>query len=147
VHDLWLAPGVELVVGCVLLVLSWGWFWESTGAVWHTWHNGIGTVAVVLSAWFVYRAWKRKPETLRCYSCGEHVPIYEYDSERVKFWTLDCPRCGARYAAPVDGDGRPIFPQFGRLTRIGTSTASLGVCMASASDVRTRSLPFAQTAC
>jgi predicted RNA-binding Zn-ribbon protein involved in translation (DUF1610 family) len=100
----------ELIVGCVLLIVSWEWFWETTGGVWTTWRKVIGAVAVFLSPWFIHHAWKRKPETLRCYSCGEHVPAYEYDSDGVKFWTLDCPRCGGQYVAPVDGGGRLIFP-------------------------------------
>jgi hypothetical protein len=108
--DLWLPPSVEVVVGCVVLVLSAG-FWNSrdAGAVWDLKHWP-WTVGAILGPWFVYRAWKRKPETLRCYSCGKHVPVIEYDSDGVKFWTLDCPRCGDKEVAPVDVEGRLIFP-------------------------------------
>lgn len=59
-RDAWLLPGEELWVGCILLVLSGAWFWETTGAIWENWHNRIGTVAVVLGPWFVYRAWMRR---------------------------------------------------------------------------------------
>jgi hypothetical protein len=58
-QDAWLSPGWELIVGCALLILSWEWFWQSTGAIWDNWHNRIGTVAAVLSLRFIYRAWTR----------------------------------------------------------------------------------------
>jgi len=59
-QDAWLTPTAELVVGCVFLVLSWEWFWETSGAIWQDWHRRLGTVATVLGPWFVYRAWRRK---------------------------------------------------------------------------------------
>jgi hypothetical protein len=40
-RDAWLPPGEELVAGCVLLVLSSSWFWESIGAIWENWHNRV----------------------------------------------------------------------------------------------------------
>ena len=48
-----------MVVGIVLFVLSWEWFWESTGSIFQTWHNVVGTIATVLSGTFMIRAWKR----------------------------------------------------------------------------------------
>lgn len=54
-RDAWLGPGAELLVGCILLMISVYWFWESAGAIWQTWRAGFGTVAVVLGPWFVYR--------------------------------------------------------------------------------------------
>lgn len=60
-RDVWLPPEIELITGCILLVLSAG-FWMSADA------GPIGslkhwpwTVGAVLGPWFVYRAWKRKP--------------------------------------------------------------------------------------
>lgn len=58
-RDAWLTPGVEMVVGIVLFVLSWEWFWESTGSIFQTWHNVVGTIATVLSWTFMIRAWNR----------------------------------------------------------------------------------------
>jgi hypothetical protein len=102
---------VELAVGCVLLVLSWEWFWESTGSIFETWRSVVGAVAAILGPFFIIHGWKRKPERLRCDSCGERVPVYEYgyaEEGDPKFWVLDCPRCGARYVAPTDASGKPL---------------------------------------
>ena len=56
-------PGVELVVGCVLLVLSGVFFWATDGAIWDSWDRAAGTIFTVLGPWFIYRAWKRtRPE-------------------------------------------------------------------------------------
>jgi hypothetical protein len=58
-----LTPTEELLVGCVLLVLSWEWFWETTGAIWDIWHNWrgvVGTVVAVLGPWFIVSAWMRR---------------------------------------------------------------------------------------
>jgi hypothetical protein len=59
-RDAWLDATTELVVGCVLLVLS-GAFWtsKSAGPIWdlHHWPTNVGAV---LGPWFVYRAWKRR---------------------------------------------------------------------------------------
>jgi hypothetical protein len=59
---------------------------------------------------FICRAWKRKPETLRCYSCGERVPVYDHEGDDVKFWTIDCECCGYSYVAPVDGERATHLP-------------------------------------
>jgi hypothetical protein len=59
--DVWLPPEFELALGCVVLIVSWEWFWMTGGAVWGGWHNRIGTLAVVLGPWFITRAWKRRP--------------------------------------------------------------------------------------
>ena len=58
--DLWMTPTVEVIAGCILLVLSGVYFWATTGAVWETWGNRFGTFAVVLGPYFVHRAWNRK---------------------------------------------------------------------------------------
>jgi hypothetical protein len=58
-RDAWLSPGAELLVGIVLFVLSWEWFWETAGGVWETWHKVVGTIATPLSWYFIYRAWER----------------------------------------------------------------------------------------
>lgn len=52
--------GVELFVGCVLLVVSGSWWFHSYGAIWATWHNALLTAATVLGPWFVSRAWRRR---------------------------------------------------------------------------------------
>ena len=58
-QDAWLTAEQELLVGCVLLVVS-GWWWFSMhGAIWHGWHNVLATMATVLGPCLVYRAWKR----------------------------------------------------------------------------------------
>jgi hypothetical protein len=58
-RDAWLSPGAELIIGLVLLVLSYEWFWETGGAVWQTWHRGVGAIAAVLCWILIYRAWDR----------------------------------------------------------------------------------------
>jgi hypothetical protein len=58
-RDAWLPPWAELVVGCVLLIFSWEWFWETTGAVWDGWHKVVGTLATVLGPWFIWRSQRR----------------------------------------------------------------------------------------
>ena len=58
-RDAWLSPGAELIVGLVLVHVSWNWFWETGGAVWSTWHNAVGTIATFLCWYFIYRAWER----------------------------------------------------------------------------------------
>jgi len=55
----WLAPGVELMVGLVLLVLSWEWFWETTGAVWENWHKIVGTISAFLCWILIFHAGNR----------------------------------------------------------------------------------------
>ena len=56
-QDAWLDEPIELVVGCVLLLLSGIYWWTSalTG-----WQDVLATVTVVLGPWFVYRAWTRR---------------------------------------------------------------------------------------
>jgi hypothetical protein len=61
-HDAWLSATQELIVGCVLLVVSGWWWFSMQGAIWQGWHNVLATVATVLGPRFVYRAWKRGPE-------------------------------------------------------------------------------------
>jgi hypothetical protein len=58
-QDAWLDAPSELVVGCVLLVLSGIYWWTGAGPIWQDWQTALSTVAVVLGPWFVYRAWKR----------------------------------------------------------------------------------------
>lgn len=59
-RDAWLPPTAELVVGCIILVLSAS-FWTSAdaGAIWdvHHWRTNVGAI---LGPWFVYRAWRRR---------------------------------------------------------------------------------------
>jgi hypothetical protein len=57
-QDAWLDADSELVVGCVLLVLSGIW-WDGVGPIWQDWQTMLLTLTVVLGPWFVYRAWKR----------------------------------------------------------------------------------------
>jgi hypothetical protein len=59
-HDLWMDPTLEIVVGCVLLVLSGYYFWHGTRAIWADWGDRFGMVAVILGPYFVWRAWSRK---------------------------------------------------------------------------------------
>jgi hypothetical protein len=40
----------------VLLVLSWEWFWETTGSIFQTWRNGVGAAAAILGPLFIYHA-------------------------------------------------------------------------------------------
>jgi hypothetical protein len=103
-EDACLAPELELVVGCVLLVLSGIYWWTSTGGIFKDWQDALATVTVVLGPWFVYRAWKRKQAAVRCGTCGGRVPIFEIpENDKPEFYVLDCPRCGARYLAPAEG--------------------------------------------
>jgi hypothetical protein len=53
-------PTMEIVVGCVLLVLSGLYFWDTAGAIWENWGNRFGTIAVILGPYFVNRAWVRR---------------------------------------------------------------------------------------
>jgi hypothetical protein len=62
--DAWLDPLLELIIGCILLVLSGYYFWHSTTAIWEDWGTGFGTVATVVGPWFVHRAWSRRAEVL-----------------------------------------------------------------------------------
>jgi hypothetical protein len=59
-YDVWLDETLELVVGCVLLVLSGWWWFDSRGAITDGWRNVLSTLTVVLGPWFVQRAWKRR---------------------------------------------------------------------------------------
>ena len=62
-RDMWLHPTVELAIGCVLLVLSAGfWLSANAGPIWSTrhWH---WTAGAVLGSYFVVRAWKRRHHT------------------------------------------------------------------------------------
>jgi hypothetical protein len=59
-YDLWLDEGDELAVGCILLVLSGWWWFDSRGPIWDGWRNVLATLTVVLGPLFVNRAWKRK---------------------------------------------------------------------------------------
>jgi hypothetical protein len=54
----WLPAEFELIIGCILLVLSAG-FWNNAGPVLSTKHWP-WTLGAILGPWFVYRAWKRK---------------------------------------------------------------------------------------
>lgn len=60
--DAWLAPEWELFVGCVLLVFSGWWWFDSRGGVWEGWKNILSTVTVFLGPYLVHRAWTRKIE-------------------------------------------------------------------------------------
>lgn len=60
--DLWLTDSEELLLGCVLLVISGWWWFESRGAVWEGWKNVASTATVVLAPWLVNRAWSRRSE-------------------------------------------------------------------------------------
>ena len=58
--DAWLPPAWELILGCILLVSSAG-FWDSPDSdaisdvdYWDT------TLGAIIGVWFVYRAWKRR---------------------------------------------------------------------------------------
>jgi hypothetical protein len=59
-RDAWLPPQLEVITGCILLVLSAG-FWNSAdaGSIWSLKHWP-WTVGAILGPWFVYRAWKRR---------------------------------------------------------------------------------------
>ena len=63
--DAWLDETMELIVGCVLLVVSGWWWFDSRGAIWDGWRNVLATLTVVLGPWFVSRAWKRRSERSR----------------------------------------------------------------------------------
>ena len=52
-------PPIELVVGCILLVLSRIYWWTSSGPIWQDWQTALATVKVVLGLRFVYRGWTR----------------------------------------------------------------------------------------
>ena len=86
--DAWPNPTIEVWVGCIILVLSSG-FWTSAGADANRWPTVIGAI---LGPLLVYRAWKRKPSTVRCDICGERAPVFDDDLGR--FEAIDCPRCG-----------------------------------------------------
>ena len=59
-EDVWMAPWLELIVGCVLLVCSAA-FWNDPHAGALTdldyWDTNLGAI---IGPWFVYRAWKRR---------------------------------------------------------------------------------------
>jgi hypothetical protein len=61
-HDLWMDEVVELLVGCVLLVVSGSWWFHTYGAVWSSWYNVLLSAATVLGPYFVGRAWRRRGE-------------------------------------------------------------------------------------
>ncbi len=125
-------PGVELVVGCVLLVVSWSWFWQTGGAVWDTWHNGLGAVAAVLGPWFIRRGWTRRRTTylpwpprtdearlmefdprlknsewllpVTCVTCRESAELIGMPDKKLGFlgYAVLCPRCGVYLLERVD---------------------------------------------
>lgn len=59
-QDVWLGETEELFLGCILLVLSGWWWFDSRGPIWDGWHNVLATLTVVLGPWFVSRAWRRR---------------------------------------------------------------------------------------
>jgi hypothetical protein len=59
-YDEWLDETVELIVGCVLLVFSGWWWFDSRGSILNGWRNVLSTLTVVLGPWLVSRAWKRR---------------------------------------------------------------------------------------
>ena len=97
--DAWPNPTVELWFGCIILVLSAG-FWTSAGADANRWST---IVAAILGPLLVYRAWKRKPSEVLCDTCGDRVPIIDItdehgrfiSDERERFYVINCQRCGA----------------------------------------------------
>jgi hypothetical protein len=89
--DAWLDPGLELFTGCVVLVLSAG-FWINPAHP--IWHDVAGTAGAILGPFLVYRAWKRKPSEVRCDTCAERASIVEVDDEGGHFYVIACPRCG-----------------------------------------------------
>jgi hypothetical protein len=85
----------------VLLVLSWEWFWETTGSIFQTWRNGVGAAAAILGPLFIYHAWKRKPLEVRCETCSREVPLYEIGKgDPLHHFVIDCEYCGPRYYVP-----------------------------------------------
>jgi hypothetical protein len=95
--DAWLDPTWEVLLGCVVLVLSAA-FWTSNNpsAISDAgdWATNLG--AIVVGPMLVYRAWKRRRGNLRCGSCGERVDVTdEYDhAVGFLFYVVHCPRCG-----------------------------------------------------
>lgn len=60
--DLWMDETVELLAGCVLLVVSGSWWFHVYGGLFASWHNALLSATAVLGPWFVVRAWKRRSE-------------------------------------------------------------------------------------
>ena len=58
--DEWIDETVELLAGCVLLIISGSFWFHMFGAVWSSWHNASLTAATVLGPWMVARAWHRR---------------------------------------------------------------------------------------
>jgi hypothetical protein len=61
--DAWLDPTVELWAGCIILVLSAGFWINAARPVWelHDWYWAKAAGAILVGPLLVYRAWKRKP--------------------------------------------------------------------------------------
>lgn len=78
-YDEWLNEGMELFIGCILLVVSGWWWFDSRGAIWDGWRNVLASLTVVLGPLFVIRAWIRRAERdpgLRDWSA---VWLWEHD--------------------------------------------------------------------
>lgn len=127
-EDASVAPWAELVLGCVLLVVSWSWFWESSGAIWDTWRKAVGAVAVVLGPWLIHRGWTRRrttyvpwpprPDeteseaierisselTVACVTCFERAELVGMPDKHLGFlgYAVLCPRCGVYLLERVD---------------------------------------------
>src|SRR4051794_25443460 len=89
--DSWLEPSLELAGGCIVLVLSAGFWIEPSQPIWH---DVILTAGAILGPVLVYRAWKRKESEIRCETCGERVPLIEADDVDGRFYAIACKRCG-----------------------------------------------------
>jgi hypothetical protein len=95
--DAWLDPTLELWAGCLILVPSAG-FWINPGRpIWEVrdWYWATTVGAILVGPLLVYRAWTRKPNEVKCDTCGDRVPIFEIHSDELGvFFVRDCPRCG-----------------------------------------------------
>ena len=104
----WLHPTVELWLGCILLVLTAGFWISAARPIWdvHVWDTLGGAI---LGPLLVYNAWRRKPNQANCDTCGDLVLLTEIDlrgySGKVdidptnigRLFTTVCPRCGEQY--------------------------------------------------
>jgi len=60
--DEWIDETIELLAGCVLLIISGSFWFHMFGAIWSSWHNALLTAATVLGPCLVARAWHRRGE-------------------------------------------------------------------------------------